>query len=279
MALPAGRFAHFHVIEQGSGWLRVEGETRPRRLGAGDLIVLPHGQGHSLSDAPETPLVPFARIRGPRPFEGPRLLRHGGDGVRTRLVCGAFRWQGSQGHPLLAALPSVLHIPRGSKGARGLDTILDLLEAEAREPRPGTEALLSRLTDLLFVEALRSWIETSPAGSRGFMLALADRHVGGALTLIHRQPDRPWTLASLGAEVGMSRSRFSERWKALVGEPPLVYLRRFRLQLGAERLRADGDSLADVAAGVGYESETGFAKAFRKAYGRSPAAYRRQAKA
>jgi len=150
-----------------------------------------------------------------------------------------------------------------------------LLTVEARNPQAGTQALISRLTDVVFIQALRAWVEALPEGSGGWLGALKDRQVGNALSILHQQANRRWTLASLAAAVGMSRSRFTDRFAALVGETPLAYLTRWRMHLAAGRLHPEGARVAEVAEAVGYTSETAFAKAFRRTFGVSASAYRR----
>jgi AraC-like DNA-binding protein len=277
MALPASKAAHFHAIERGSCWLRLSGPEPPVALAGGDLIIVPHGMGHSLADSPDTPPVPFSRIVGKAEPGGHVLLRHGAGGSQTVLVCGQFQFERRDGHPLISALPPFIHLRSGASSAGALlDSSLELLAAEARAPQAGTEALVSRLTDVVFIQALRAWVQGLPEASGGWLGALRDRGIGNALALMHRQPDRRWTLASIAAAVGMSRSRFSDRFTDLVGEAPMAYLARWRMHLAAGRLRPEGGSVAEVAQSVGYESETAFAKAFRRTFGVSPSAHRRR---
>jgi AraC-like DNA-binding protein len=284
LSLPAGEFAHFHVIERGGCWIRVAGDDRPKPLASGDLVVLPYGQGHTLSDNPEmeTPPMPIARLlagtKGPGPGSS-TLLRHGGGGAETALICGFFRFEGSRTHPLLSVLPPLLHI-QGDGGETmwttgWLGSTLRFLAAEARHPRPGTETLISRLTDVIFVQALRAWIEGQPEGVGGWLGALRDRQIAAALGEIHRQPERNWSVASLAAAAGMSRSSFAARFTALVGEAPLAYLTRWRMHLASEFLRGRDLSVSEIAGRVGYESEAAFSKAFKREVGVSPGAYRR----
>jgi AraC-like DNA-binding protein len=277
MAFPRNQLARFHVIERGSCWLKVQGSAQPVTLASGDLVVVPHGNGHSLVDSPDTPPVPLSRIvRKTRPGEHARV-RHSAGGPQTVLICGEFGFERREGHPLISALPPVIHLRGTSGSARSLlDSGLQLLAAEAKRPRAGTQALVSRLTDVLFIQALRAWVEALPDGAGGWLGALRDRQIGSALSRMHREPDHRWTLASIAAAVGMSRSRFTDRFAALVGEAPMAYLTRWRMQLAAGRLHSGGPSVAELAQSVGYESETAFAKAFRRTFGLSPSAYRRR---
>jgi AraC-like DNA-binding protein len=281
MALRASDYAHFHVVERGGAWLRIEGRE-PVALAGGDLVVVPHGAGHTLTDSPATkarPLLELAR-RASSGGSGCTVMRAGGDGAETRLVCGSFRFERREAHPLLELLPPLIHLrPAEAPAAEWLEATLRFLAWETREARPGTETIVSRLTDVIFVQVLRAWIESLPEGRGGWLGALRDRQVGAALALVHRFPERDWTNAALAEAVGMSRSRFAARFSALVGEPPLAYVTRWRLETAAGFLLDGGLSMGEIAARVGYESEPAFSKAFRRRFGVPPGAWRRRAAA
>ena len=231
----------------------------------------------------------FARDEGPAPGrdgrpagERGRLRPHAGRGrgAETQLVCGSFRFERRDAHPLVELLPPLIHLrPAETPAAEWLEATLRFLAWETREAKPGTETIVSRLTDVIFVLVLRAWIESVPEGRGGWMGALRERHVGAALAHIHRSPERDWTNASLAEAVGMSRSRFAARFTALVGEPPLTYLSRWRLETAAGLLQDGTLGLGEIASRVGYESEAAFSKAFRRRFGAPPGAYRRSAAA
>ena len=277
MALPRSDYAHFHVIERGGAWLRVEGRE-PVALAGGDLVVVPHGTGHTLSDSLATKSRPLAEMAGRRGTEGGCVvMRGGGAGAETRLVCGSFRFDRREAHPLLELLPPLIHLrPAETPASEWLEATLRFLSWETRESKPGTETIVSRLTDVVFVQVLRAWIESLPEGQGGWMGALRDRQVGAALALVHRSPEREWTNAVLAEAVGMSRSRFAARFTALVGEPPLAYVTRWRLETAAALLRDSALSLGELAQRVGYDSEAALSKAFRRRFGAPPGAYRRR---
>ena len=280
LALKRSDYAHFHVIERGGAWLRIEGQE-PVALAGGDLVVVPHGTGHTLTDSPATKARPLAEMAGRRAGEaGCVVMRGGGEGAETQLVCGSFRFERREAHPLLELLPPLVHLrPAQTPAAEWLEATLRFLAWETREAKPGTETIVSRLTDVIFVQVLRAWIESLPEGRGGWMGALRDRQIGAALAHVHRSPERDWTNASLAEAVGMSRSRFAARFTALVGEPPLTYLSRWRLETAAGLLQDGALGLAEIAARVGYESEAAFSKAFRRRFGAPPGAYRRRAAA
>jgi AraC-like DNA-binding protein len=280
MALRRSDYAHFHAIERGGAWLRIEGQE-PVALAGGDLVVVPHGAGHTLTDSLATKARPLAEMAGGRASEGGCVvMRGGGEGAETRLVCGSFRFERREAHPLVELLPPLIHLrPAETPAAEWLEATLRFLAWETREARPGTETIVSRLTDVIFVQVLRAWIESVPEGRGGWMGALRDRQVGAALALVHRSPERDWTNASLAEAVGMSRSRFAARFTALVGEPPITYVSRWRLETAAGLLQDGALSLAEVASRVGYQSEAAFSKAFRRRFDAPPGAYRRRAAA
>ena len=278
IALEPQDYAHFHVLEQGNAWLRLRGEERPQPVGEGDLVLIPHGGGHSLTDEPTTPPVPLGSlVKCLGPGGQYDVIHFGGGGGATRLICGAFRFGASARHPLLAALPPVILV-RGSAGrpAARLEPILDFLGDEARRDQPGAEMVISRLNDVIFIQAVRAWMETRPRTESGWLGALRDPQIGQSLALLHLHPERPWTVAALAVEVGMSRSPFSARFARLVGEGPLSYLRRWRLQMAGDLLLREPLSVAEVATRVGYQSEAALSRAFRREWGVTPSAYRRR---
>jgi AraC-like DNA-binding protein len=277
LAFEPRSYAHFHLIHQGSAWLRLKGEKELQPLREGDFVLIPHGGGHALTDDPKTHPVPLGSVVKPGHGGLQNVVRFGGGGGTTRLVCGAFRFGPSSRHPLLAVLPSAILV-RGSAGhpAPWLEAVVNFLGDEARRNAPGAETVISRLTDVLFVQALRAWMETQPGAASGWLGALRDPQIGRSLALIHRHPERPWTVALLAADVAMSRSPFSARFASLVGEGPLSYLRRWRLQLAGDLLVREPLTVGEVAARVGYRSEAALSRAFHREWGISPTAYRRR---
>jgi AraC-like DNA-binding protein len=269
--------AQFHVIERGSCLLQPEGSGETIAVSEGDLIVLPHGKGHRLLDAPDSTAVPIRTVAaGQR--EGPLItLTYGGGGARTHLVCGRFGFDVRLAGSILAGLPPVLHV-QGSRGrpVEWLDLTVRFLRAEAGSAAPGRNIALARLVDLLFVEAIRHWLATSDARPTGWMGALRDPRIGAALVQIHSRPERDWDVESLAAEVAMSRSSFAQHFAELVGEPPSKYLTRWRMYLAARLLRTPGATVAQVAQRVGYDSEAAFSRVFKRYMRLAPAAFREE---
>ncbi|HBL25509.1 MAG TPA: AraC family transcriptional regulator [Acidobacteria bacterium] len=277
MTLRSCDYAHFHVVEQGNAWLRLERRREALPLATGDLVIVPHGRGHTLADTPDAPPVPLERL--PRQEAGGHyVLRHGGSGAATQILCGAFELGLGSDNPVLAALPPVLHVPGQSAGTGAwLGPLLQLLLHEARQPRPGTGTILTRLTDVIFVQAVRVWLDAQPEGGGGWLGALRDPQVGAALAHLHREPERDWSVTELAAAVGLSRSPFAARFRELVGEPPLTYLTRWRMRLAASLLRDGQLTLRELAERSGYESEAAFSKAFKRQLGLSPRTFRQRA--
>ncbi len=240
-------------------------------------MVLPHGRGHQLADSQGRRAVPLERLLAGNRSGRCAVLHHGGGGPETLLICGAFRFRQRHGHPLLSLLPEAIHLRGdGGRAPEWLDATLKFLASEARSARPGRETLVSRLTDVLFVQVVRAWLAEQPQGRGGWLGALRDPRIGAALAAMHEHPERPWTVGTLAALAGSSRSPFAGRFAALVGEPPLAYLTGWRMQVAARLLLSGRSSIGEVASRVGYASEPAFSKAFKRAMGVAPGAYRRQ---
>lgn len=245
----------FHAIAQGKGWLEVEGEKQQIEVSRGDLIVLPHGHGHSLRDTPARSPTPLEEIIAQNPLEDGIRLRVGNRGPTTVLLCGGFQLEGRSAHPLLANLPKVIHI-RGRNGsaASWVQSTLRHIEMETRVVRPGAQTLIAKLSDILFIQVVREYFNSQvhARGSDRWVGALKDPQIGMAITNIHRESEKDWTVASLASQVGMSRSTFAAKFTELLGEPPLRYLARWRAHKAAWYLRTSDEKLSEIARRVGY---------------------------
>ena len=278
LSLPAmPGYVWFHVVVSGDVLLESD-ENATRRLGRGDLALVPHGEGHVLVSDEGAPAPGILDLEREVVSERYEILRHGEGGERTTLICGAVRFDHPAARNLVEILPAILHVEASdSSQLDRIDATLRLMAAEARELRPGGEAVITRLGDILVIQAIRSWIETAPAAHSGWLGALQDPQIGHAISLIHRDPARAWTVAALADELAMSRSSFAARFSELVGEPAMAYVTRWRMQVADEALRSEQATVAELADRLGYRSEAAFARAFKRVTGSSPGAVRRGA--
>lgn len=278
----------FHLVLAGHCWAAVLGDA-PVHLSAGDLVIFPQGDAHVVSSAPgmRAPARAegyFERCRQDRPFRLHLEASEVRPGVApsgerdTALVCGFLGCDLRPFNPLIAALPRLLHLPASPAQDWATRCMCQAVD-ESNERRPGGGAMLERLSEMLFIDAMRRHLGALPEGSAGWLAALRDRHVGRALTLLHAAPQEPWTVEELGRRIGLSRSALHDRFAALVGDSPMQYLARWRIQSGAALLRDTSSTVAGVAQMVGYDSEAAFGRAFKRVVGQTPAAWRRRAKA
>jgi AraC-like DNA-binding protein len=269
--------AVFHLVTSGSAVLLAGGARHD--LGQGDLALLSRGGAHVLADHPRSPRVELAAwLSGGRPGHSPPL---GGHGTETRVLCGVYQLDapGAQ-HPVLGALPEVLHLPaRLARMHLDLEATLTALVREHARGERGSTVIVARLLEVLLVQIVRIWADAQPAGGAGWIGALAEPMLARALSAMHSDLARPWDAASIARAAGTSRATLGRRFTAAVGEPPLAYLAGARLREAAHRLRGSSAGLAAIAGAVGYQSEFAFNRAFRRRFGIPPGEFRRQARA
>ena len=269
----------FHALIDGSCTIEAGGVSVVAT--AGDIVLVPHGRGHTIRTAPQA-LTPSI-FDLPHEYLSDRYatVQHGyldPLAAPVTLVCGAVECEHPAGRSLLAALPAFVHVRAALNGeVSEVRSLIDIMGAEARALRPGGESVLTRLCDIVVILAIRDWLDQDPAAMRGWLGAIGDPHVGAAIAAVHRQPADHWSVASLAAVAAMSRSAFAARFTELVGKPPLAYLTFWRMQIAVDRLRAGNVSVAAVAAEVGYASEAGFSRAFSRAHGYPPSHVARHA--
>ena len=268
----------FHFLTEGACKVKLADGVDVLDVAAGDLVLFPQDDRHLMgSDLNLAPLETENLNRGDADLI---QMRHGGGGAATRFVCGYLACSRSVCRPLLDALPRLLRVPIGDGPASAL--VRELLRVGVRESSaslPGAGSMLAKLSELMFVEALRRYVESVPPEGKGWLAGLRDAQIGRALALLHGEPGRAWTVDELARKVALSRSALAERFAALVGEPPMQYLMRWRLALAAQMLRSGRDAVARVAERSGYESEAAFSRAFKREFGRSPAAWRKEPRA
>lgn len=292
----AEHLMEYHVVLRGRCWAAVTGEE-PVPADSGDIVVFPQGHAHVLSSAPGLRREPDTSLllRG-RPEQLPfTVLQHGDEPPRTivgavppgiggsgesaaTLLCGFLGCDRGPFNPLLATLPPMIHA-RASGDAGWISQFAKAASVESRTKRPGGEAVLERLSEVMFVDVVRRYLDGLADDETGWLAGLRDRYVGRALGLLHARPADPWTLDGLSSAVGLSRSALHDRFVQLLDQPPMQYLTAWRMQL-ASRLLADSHAkLADIARQVGYESEAAFSRAFKRTAGLSPALWRREREA
>jgi AraC-like DNA-binding protein len=261
-------------------WCVMAGQA-PIRLDAGDVVVIPHGDPYALCcpQGLRTGLPLEAQLDWFRQMAGGRLpfvVTEGGGGPeRLGVVCGFLGCDVVPFNPVLAALPRVVHVRPPRAGAHDrLSQLVEFAVAEAREKRAGSDCVRLRISELMFVELLRRYLGALPAEQTGWLAGLRDPFVGRALTLLHQQPSKAWTLETLARAAGLSRSTLAERFLHFVGQPPMQYLTRWRMQVAARLLTEGGAKVSAVAVQVGYDSEAAFSRAFKRATGVPPAAWR-----
>ncbi|WP_341679190.1 AraC family transcriptional regulator [Niveibacterium sp. SC-1] len=265
----------FHFVAQGSCKLQL-GSTPARELSEGAFVLVPQGRAHLMFDGAAAPAVALFDLERELVADRYERLRHGGGGAKTVVICGAVHFDDAAAQAVLALLPPALFIDAArSRHAGWVRDTLRLMAEELGEQRAGSEAVATRLADILVIQAIRDWMEGEPAGQGGWLAALNDRQIGRAIAGIHRDPSHAWTLESLAALAAMSRTAFAERFNSLVGVPPMRYLAQWRMQTATRLLRETDDPLARIAMQVGYESEAAFSRAFKREFGHAPGAARR----
>jgi AraC-like DNA-binding protein len=273
-------WVRFLYVVRGNCWLSVDRTSQPRiALAGGDLTVMPHGHGFLLRDQPRSSAINFDELVRRNASSRQGIIHHlklGGAGVETNMIHGAFLIDDPFETPMLSTLPPMIRVTPGAGEA--VPSFLQNLQFIAREldsGRPGSQMVLTRMADVIFVQVLRAYMENLPEGSEGFLGALRDKQMATALGLMHQRPEEPWTVALLADQVGLSRSGFAARFAELVGEPPLGYLTRLRMQRASVLLR-EGATLATASRMTGYASDASFSYAFRQWAGMAPGAYRRR---
>lgn len=266
----------FHLVAQGGCRLELP-NREPVWLDEGDAVLLPYGDAHTLAGRETAAAVPVGPLLPSPPWRDIVDLRHGGDGARTRLICGFLQCDELLFHPILRHLPALIHVSPGAGPEDAwLGSTLRHTAHEASHAGPGARCMLPRLTELMFVEILRTHMRTLSADEVGWFAALNDPVAGGALELLHGAPLRPWDVDSLARHVGTSRSVLASRFKHFLGQPPMQYLAHWRLQLAAQALKVSDHPMKRIAEQAGYESEAAFSRAFKRRFGSPPADWRRR---
>jgi AraC-like DNA-binding protein len=264
-----------HFVVQGSMRLQPEGGDAVD-VAAGEIVLLPYNSAHTFGSELNPTPVPAGEIIRPPENGGLARIVYGGGGAATQLLCG-FLGCDTPFSPLLSALPAVLKVDvRSSPAGAWMESSFRFAASEIAAGRLGSTTVIAKLSELLFVEAVRQYVAGLPAQRRGWLAGLRDPHVGRALAVIHARPTEAWTAESLATEVGMSRSVFAERFSSLVGQPPMQYLAMWRMHMAGQYLQEGRGSLAQIGAAIGYDSEAAFSRAFKRQFGVSPGGWRRR---
>lgn len=271
------RLIVFHFLTEGRAYARLP-DGRREELASGDIVILPHGDEHFIGNgSPEKPVDSF-RVFAKNLTEGLKAVRFGGGGEITRFVCGFMACEPRLSDVFLAGLPPLLKVhvsdePSGTWVEHAIRFSVD----QASGSSAGSGLVVAKLSEVLFVEALRCYVKSLPPDRTGWLAGTRDPAVGKALGLLHREPTHAWTVPELARCSGSSRTRLAERFRHFLRESPMAYLARWRLKLGAEMLHSGGDSVAEIANAVGYGSEAAFNRAFKREFGCPPAQFRRKA--
>jgi AraC-like DNA-binding protein len=264
--------AHFGMVSRGNAWLSVEGMKDQIPLAGGDCFFVAPGSAYSLRDSPRTRARSFCEVARP---DGSNVIHYGGGGAPTTIISGFLSFNKVSLRPLNQLLPSFILIRADQARTLALQTTLQLLASEMAVPSPGSEVVANRLAEVLFVQTIRAHIASgSESCKRGWLRAIFDPMIGTALRSIHEKVDSPWTVESMAAAAGMSRSAFAMRFKELLGQTPLEYVTDWRMQKAIQLVQQGDKKLAEVALSVGYESDAAFSKAFKRVVGFTPGEYR-----
>jgi AraC-like DNA-binding protein len=269
--------ATLHAIVAGTCWVRLPGQV-PRELHAGDVVMVPTGAAHVMASAPKGPSRPWDRVVGALAPDPDGEIVLDGPGGTTRLICASYHYDREVGHPLVSLLPPLLVAGQDMADASAMPTTLRLLRHELRARSAGWGTIVNRLIDVLFVQVIRAWLDGRGEQEHSWLRALRDPIIAQTLTRMHADPAAPWTIDRLARQANLSRATLTRRFSALVGEPPLAYLTRWRMELAARNLRETDDAVGAIAHRVGYESEFAFSRAFSRLRGGPPGRYRAAAR-
>lgn len=265
----------FHAVVRGRAWVGLAGSDDALELGPGDIVLMPFGDNHHVTDVPGRQ----TRYIGDLTTVDDRGMGHlvvEGDGPQTSLVCGSVAFDVGLAHPVFALLPPILRVQDvDGRAARLIDDVIRLIADEVDAHRPGSDTVVARLADVLVIYVLRRYIDSLPPEESGWLAALRDPVLADALSIIHSEPEVGWTVEALARRVGLSRSSFFARFRERVGETPAEYMTRWRIHAATRHLREEGLSVAATARRVGYSTEAAFSNAFLRVMGVRPGAYKK----
>ena len=266
------QLAHFGMVSRGNCWLTVDGIADPIPLTGGDCFLVAPGTSYALRDTPNSPTASFCVVA---PKGGSNVAHYGGGGAPTTIISGWLSFEKASLKPVTQLLPKLILVKADQAQSLALHSTLQLLASEMAEQAPGSEVVANCLAEVLFVQGIRAHIASSGEDcKRGWLHAIFDPKIGAALKSIHENVNSPWTVESLAAAAGMSRSAFASHFKELLGQTPLDYVTDWRMQKAAQLLQQPDTKLVEIAQSVGYESDAAFSKAFKRVVGVTPGEYR-----
>lgn len=271
---PSKNCLWFHSVIEGECFLDAD-NVAPIALSSGDFVLVPYRKGHRMWSQPDASTPDVDDLPQKMLSDRFSLLSHGGGGATTKVVCGILQMDFPAVGKIINALPRVIHLNKRSLHGEWLKQTLHIIASEAQELRPGSETVISRLSDVLVVQAIREWVYSDDAATTGQLAALKDKYIGKAITSVLQAPGQEWSVQSLADEAAMSRSAFAVRFKELVAESPMQFVSRVRMQKALFELRSSERSVVEIAEQLGYESETAFRRAFKRVFGFPPGAVRK----
>lgn len=279
VAVPAhGRVARFHIVIRGQCWLHIDGQAAPIQMANGDLVIIPHGAGHTITDHADSEIKPLADVLDEVSYTGSGPLVYGGGGAGCCLVCGEFAFDEVNSHPLLDNLPARLFIKGDqSYNTKWLDSAIGFIAHEAASSKAGANAIIDRLSEIILIQVIRATLAQAQE-QIPFLSAFHDEKINRVLSHIHNEPAADWNVERLGQLVNMSRTAFSNRFAHLTNMTPLQYVIFVRLQKASQLLCHSQQSLFNIADSVGYQSEAAFSLAFKRQFGIRPGEYRKQSR-
>ena len=280
VSVPAyGNVARFHMVMRGSCWVRIVGVPEPIHLSTGDLVVIPHGAAHVLSDQPKRKADSLDFVLSRSGYQGDGALIYGGEGQgdACKLFCGHFEFEQGAIHPILQALPEAIHLPNTeTMNAEWLESVMRFVSSEVIGGKAGASAIVHRLTEIIFIQVVRAFVDRA-GDAAGCLAGVLDPKLGRCLAAVHAAPQIGWTVENMAQEAGMSRTVFAERFADLIGLTPHNYVTHWRMQVARRRLAESADAIIDIAEQVGYGSEAAFNRAFKKQFDVTPGMFRKAA--
>jgi AraC-like DNA-binding protein len=271
----ASQVLMFHLIADGKCWIALEEDGVKHWAERGDVIVIPFGDRHTMGGTDDATITPLETLIAPPPWDSMPVIRHGAGGPRTDVVCGYLHCDDPLFDPALRGLPGLFVVrPPAGPLATWVQASIDFAVAASNPTGRTPDTISARLPELLLIEVLRLHLADAPATDRGWMAALHDPVLAPAMALLHTQPERKWTVAELASEVAVSRSVLDERFRAVLGRSPIRYLTDWRMHVAEDLLASTDSPVAAIARCVGYDSEEAFSRAFKRAHGASPSAWR-----